>query len=252
VRLGELRLRQGDHAAARALLEGALPMPAATLALGTLDLATGDPLAARDAAERVLRRLGDASVLDAFPALELLARACAAAGDHVAAAGAAARAQAAADRLATPYMAGRAHRMRAEVALAAGAHEDARRAGEDAVDRFGACAAPYDAAQARLVLAAALAALGREDHARREDAAARATLARLGAGRATGGAPAELTAREVEILRLVARGRSDAQIAERLFLSPHTVHRHVANIRAKLRAPSRAAAVASATALGVL
>ncbi len=58
--------------------------------------------------------------------------------------------------------------------------------------------------------------------------------------------------REVEILRLVADGQSDAQIATCLFLSPHTVHRHMANIRTKLRAPSRAAAVAQATRNGVL
>jgi DNA-binding CsgD family transcriptional regulator len=62
----------------------------------------------------------------------------------------------------------------------------------------------------------------------------------------------ELSPREVEILRLVAQGRSDAQIAERLFLSPHTVHRHVANIRAKLRTPSRAAAVAHAARHGLI
>jgi DNA-binding NarL/FixJ family response regulator len=45
----------------------------------------------------------------------------------------------------------------------------------------------------------------------------------------------------------VARGLNDAQIAERMFLSPHTIHRHVANTRTKLRVPSRAAAVAHAT-----
>jgi pimeloyl-ACP methyl ester carboxylesterase/DNA-binding CsgD family transcriptional regulator len=62
----------------------------------------------------------------------------------------------------------------------------------------------------------------------------------------------DLSAREVEVLRLVAAGLSDAEIAERLVLSPHTVHRHVANIRTKLRLPSRAAAVAVATRLGLL
>ena len=60
------------------------------------------------------------------------------------------------------------------------------------------------------------------------------------------------SAREVDILRLVAHGLGDAQIAERLFLSPHTVHRHIANIRTKLRVPSRAAAVAHATRHGLL
>lgn len=56
--------------------------------------------------------------------------------------------------------------------------------------------------------------------------------------------PSPLSDREREILLLVARGMTDAQIADRLFLSIHTVHRHVANARAKLGAPSRAAAAA--------
>ncbi|TXK10760.1 alpha/beta fold hydrolase [Microbacterium saccharophilum] len=60
-----------------------------------------------------------------------------------------------------------------------------------------------------------------------------------------------LTEREREILLLVARGMTDAQIADRLFLSIHTVHRHVANARAKLGAPSRAAAAAWVLARGM-
>jgi DNA-binding CsgD family transcriptional regulator len=63
---------------------------------------------------------------------------------------------------------------------------------------------------------------------------------------------ADLTPREVEVLRLVAHGLNDAEIAARLVLSPHTVHRHVANVRVKLRLPSRAAAVAYAARSGVL
>jgi pimeloyl-ACP methyl ester carboxylesterase/DNA-binding CsgD family transcriptional regulator len=65
-------------------------------------------------------------------------------------------------------------------------------------------------------------------------------------------ADAELSDREREVLRLVATGLSDAQIAEALVLSPHTVHRHVANIRAKLRQPTRAAAAAEAARLGLV
>jgi DNA-binding CsgD family transcriptional regulator len=60
----------------------------------------------------------------------------------------------------------------------------------------------------------------------------------------------ELSEREREVLALVAAGLSDAQIAAALVLSPHTVHRHVANIRAKLRQPTRAAAAAEAARSG--
>lgn len=61
----------------------------------------------------------------------------------------------------------------------------------------------------------------------------------------------ELSAREREVLRLVARGMTDPQIAEELIISPHTVHRHVANIRTKLNLPSRSAAAAHAARAGL-
>ncbi|MGR2751996.1 alpha/beta fold hydrolase [Agromyces arachidis] len=61
-----------------------------------------------------------------------------------------------------------------------------------------------------------------------------------------------LTDREREVLRLVARGETDAEIAAHLVLSPHTVHRHVANIRARLGVPSRAAAAAWALRNGMI
>jgi pimeloyl-ACP methyl ester carboxylesterase/DNA-binding CsgD family transcriptional regulator len=62
----------------------------------------------------------------------------------------------------------------------------------------------------------------------------------------------ELTERETEILALIASGLSDREIAERLVLSPHTVHRHVANLRTKLGLPTRAAAVAAAARRGLI
>ena len=58
------------------------------------------------------------------------------------------------------------------------------------------------------------------------------------------GAAVRLTDREREVLRLVARGETDAEIAAHLVLSTHTVHRHIANIRTKLGVPSRTAAAA--------
>jgi len=81
------------------------------------------------------------------------------------------------------------------------------------------------------------------------DAVVRETLAFLGAPvvaapARSGTGAARLTEREREVLRLVARGQTDAEIATELLLSAHTVHRHIANIRTKLGVPSRTAAAA--------
>jgi ATP/maltotriose-dependent transcriptional regulator MalT len=267
VRLGELRVRQGRAEEARALFARAGAHPDALVGLGALALAEGDAIVASDAAERVLRRLPDANALDRLPALELRARALAALGEVTAARDACAAVQRLVERIATPYLEGRAHACCAELAAASGDLERARRCAEDAIDAFCAAAAPYDAARARLVLAEALCGLGRAQHGRAEAATARATFAALGAppdvaradalltrddDLATAAPCSDLTGRELEVLRLVAAGRSDAEIAAALVVSPHTVHRHVANIRTKLRQPSRAAAVAHASRAGLL
>ncbi len=259
VRLGELRARQGRVDEARALFERA--GAAGRLGLGELALAGGDARAAADAAERVLRRTPASSRLDHLPALELLARARSRLADLAGAERCAAEVDAAADAFGTAYFAGRAKLLRAELAAARGDHDDARRDGEDAIDCLQEASALYEAACARLELAQALLALGRGEQGRAEALAAQATFEALGAEpdlvrasellRAEAGA-GDLTPREVEILQLVARGMSDAQIAERLVLSPHTVHRHVANIRVKLRQPSRSAAVAYAARSGLI
>jgi DNA-binding NarL/FixJ family response regulator len=174
--------------------------------------------------------------------------------------------------------------------LAAGDPATARHRAEDAVDAFAESGAPFDVARARLGLARALAALGRAELAERERESARAVFEELGAVRdaaraaeplpapqtdpnraaeqeeepgarsgvvqdaaaAGDGALDVLTPRELEVLRLIANGASDAKIAEELVISAHTVHRHVANIRNKLGLSSRAAAVAYATRSGLI
>ena len=84
-------------------------------------------------------------------------------------------------------------------------------------------------------------------------AAADALATRIaGTGRRGGDAPYGLTGRELEVLRLVALGRSNAQIAEDLFISPKTVSVHVSSVLAKLQASSRTQAVATAQRTGLL
>ena len=283
-RLGELRARQGRTDEARALYERA--GPSGVLGLGDIDLHDGRAADAADAAERVLRRLPPADVLGRVPALELLVRAAAELGRIDEARMAFEELERACALLGTPYLLGRVRLAAGELALAAGDHEEARRASEDAIDRLTDASAPYDAAVARLSLARALLGLRREESAAAAARAARDAFAALGAARELAAAEAlvastagtlaghgtgapearaatargaagaqalgELSTREVEILRLVAQGLNDAEIAERLVLSPHTVHRHVANVRTKLRLPSRTAAVAYAARAGLL
>jgi DNA-binding CsgD family transcriptional regulator len=83
--------------------------------------------------------------------------------------------------------------------------------------------------------------------------ALRSVLATEAAASVGGDPPAVmLSSREREVLALVANGLSDPEIARQLVLSPHTVHRHVANIRSKLGRTTRTAAVAEAARLGLL
>ena len=261
-RLGELRARQGRSEEARSLFEQA--GAAGLVGLGELALDAGDGVAAADAAERVLRSLHETDVLDRLPPLELLVRARADLEELDAAETACAELTECCAAVGTPYVLARARLVAGELAAARGDHDEARCAFEDAVDRFTEGSAPYDAAVSRLALAGALASLGRDEQAASEALAARETFETLGAARdalraetSSGGsampeALGELTPRELDVMRLVAQGLSDPEIAERLVVSPHTVHRHVANVRSKLRLPSRAAAVAYASRAGLL
>jgi DNA-binding NarL/FixJ family response regulator len=76
--------------------------------------------------------------------------------------------------------------------------------------------------------------------------AARALLRSLGVPRTGPGGAGRLTGRELEVLRLVATGLSNQEIATALVISDHTVRRHLQNIFAKIGVPSRAAATAYA------
>jgi len=116
--------------------------------------------------------------------------------------------------------------------------------------------APYEAARARVLVGQACRALGDEDAFVLELEAARETFEELGArpdvasvdslaGRAERDDHG-LTARELEVLRLVATGQSNRDIAAALVISEHTVARHVQNIFTKLDVPSRTAAGAFA------
>jgi DNA-binding NarL/FixJ family response regulator len=117
--------------------------------------------------------------------------------------------------------------------------------------------APYEAARTRVLLAAACRALGDHDGEALELAAARATFEALRArseldrlrdlaSAPERDAPGGLTGRELEILALVARGKSNRTIAEHLYISEKTVASHVSHILTKLGLPSRAAATAYA------
>ena len=117
--------------------------------------------------------------------------------------------------------------------------------------------APYEAARVRVLVGQACQALGDDEAAGLEFDAARSVFAQLGAQpdlarldttRAPTSPPGPLTARELEVLRLIAAGHTNKGIAGKLRLSERTIDRHVSNILNKLDVPSRAAATAYAYA----
>jgi DNA-binding NarL/FixJ family response regulator len=123
--------------------------------------------------------------------------------------------------------------------------------------------APYEAARARVLMGLACRALGDSDTAELELDAACRVFQQLGAApeiarveaesrMAAPAAAGRLTAREVQVLRLVAAGKGNRAIAADLVISEHTVARHVQNIFAKLDVSSRSAATAFAFEHGLL
>lgn len=256
VRLGELRRRQGRLDEAETMLADADDHPLAILSLAEIRLDREDPMLALDLVERLLRETPERSRTQRAAALELAVRSHAACRQLDAADQALAELRQIGDELTTDPVRACVNFSDGVVAAAASDYEVARRRFSDAATAYRRSGAPYEAARAQIEVARALAALGRTAHAGREAAAAAQVLEGMGAEREAKrardvvgrrpGRPSLLTRREQEVLRHVADGQSDREIAEALVLSEHTVHRHVANILAKLGCRSRSAAVAEA------
>ena len=202
-----------------------------------------------DAADAMIRRaLGEAEepisrarLLSAYVELVL------AAGDVAAARAAADELRALAGELGTPLLRARAAQAAGAVLLAEGDAAAALVRLRAAFTELNALGVRHDAARTRLLLAEACQALGDRDAAAMESAAAEAELAALLEG--TADEPASrhgLSQRELEVLRLVAQGKTNRAIATELVVSEKTVASHVSHIFTKLAVTSRSAATAYA------
>lgn len=258
-RLGELRRRQGRFGEAAALFEQAQPHPGAVLGAARLARDRGDAETARELAEGLLERVPDADRVERLAALELVADLRCEQGEVAAAEEAVAELESVADASGTDWLEGTASHLRGRLALAGGDPAAARAVLQRSLEAYQRVGLPFEAALARTDLGRALQALERHEPAVEQVRAATASLERLGAtveagkaraamdgGLATGQSAAGgvLTPREAEVLRLLARGASNQDIADELVLSPHTVRRHVSNLLAKLGLASRTAAAA--------
>jgi DNA-binding NarL/FixJ family response regulator len=263
--LAELRRRQGKAGDAATLLERAGESPNAQLIRARLAFDHGESLRAVELAERVLRQLPPECKVRRAPALELVVRARVARGEleH---AGASLETLRELERaVGTAPLHAAADLAEGLVAAATGDHVRARTLLEDAADGLERSGGVFEAAEARIELAASLVALDRPADAEREASSALERLDGLGAAVAADRARRvlatcsgtdepvlpELTRREREVLALIAEGLTNREIADRLVVSEHTVHRHVTNILRKLELPSRAAAAAHAVRAGL-
>jgi len=274
-RLGELRRRQGRLDEAVSLFDRCGTHPIAALGRATIALDRGDYQNASDLAERHLRRLATANRTERAAALELLIRVETRrepAHDLERARQSLEELRSIAAGAKTPPLLASANLGAGLIARAEGDFDHARRDLEDAVDAFDESGAPFEAACARIDLASVMERLGRGDAAIAELDRAIAALAQLDARLVLASAQAVrdrlsarpasstvlardargLTARELEVLRLISSGLSNQAIADRLCISEHTVHRHVANTLSKLDVSSRSAAVAQVAKLGLL
>jgi DNA-binding CsgD family transcriptional regulator len=249
---GELHRLQGrsDSAAAaykEASQLGREPQPG----LALLRLAQGDLDAAKAAIRRVVDEttepLNRAALLPAFAEIML------AAGEPDEARRASGELEELAAGTGRPMLQATAAHVRGAVELGAGDSQAALPALRDAARLWQELDAPYEVARVRMLVGLACRELGDGDTATLELDAARGAFEQLGAApdlarlrSLTGAAPHGLSARELEVLRLVASGKTNRQIAEELVVSEHTVARHVQNIFAKLGVSSRTAAAAFA------
>jgi LuxR family maltose regulon positive regulatory protein len=271
VRLADLRRRQGRVAEAQALLERAAGNALTPVVMAEIALDQGDASAAADLLEPVLRRVPPQNLTLRATPVELMVRAKAATGETETATRHLQELRSIAEAVGTRPLHASATLAEGFVAAAAGDEEAARARLEDAVELFAASGAAFELARARLELARVLGSLGRTNPAVREATLAVRRLDEIGAGGeaararellaglgappvARRAAPGDrlLTTRELEVLRLVAEGLTDGEIAARLVLSKHTVHRHLQNAYARLGCSSRAAAVAEANRLNLL
>jgi len=267
VRLAELRRRQGRLVEAAEMFEQSEPHSLALLGRAEIALDRDDPQAAAELAARYLRRVMPHNRTARAAGLELLVRALVRMGDMDSARTALTELTNIATLVETLPHKASASFAAGWVAAGLGDPTAAQRHFEDAVDLYLQSGAPFELSRARIELARTLAARGRVDVAREEAQRAMDLLGELKAeveivraktlldslrSEAPKAADSPLSTRETEVLKLVAAGLNNQTIAQQLFLSEHTVHRHVANILNKLSVSSRAAAVAQAARRGLL
>jgi ATP/maltotriose-dependent transcriptional regulator MalT len=255
VELGELRRRIGDFRAAEEAFQEAetlsgRPRPGRAL----LRLAQGRLDAARAIIDRALgdetwNRLARAKLLPAGVQIWV------AAGDLTVADAGLVELEATATAFDSPALLAAAATSRGRLLVARGEASAASGALRSAVERWQELDVPYEVATARQLLGQACRAAGDEDGAIASLRAAEVAFARLGAPLdlkatrqllAPPSLPGGLTAREAEVLRLVASGLTNRDVAASLFLSERTVARHLSNIFTKTGVSSRSGATAYA------
>ena len=267
VRLAELRRKQGKFDEASQLFDKAKLNPLSLLGLAQLNLDKNNVIEALNLVDRYLRRIPTDNLTDKVTGLEIKIKAHLALGDLDEAKKTSRELKSIIQKISTFPLVGLNYYIQGLCLEVQKDYEKARVCFEDAMYYYTRSGSLFEAAQARFSLAKSLFGLNQLDAAEKEARSGAEYFEHIGANflsqqaatflqdivskRSTFGNTklriGGLTKREVEVIRFISQGLSNKEIATRLTLSQHTIHRHVANILTKLDLPTRAAAATFAS-----
>ena len=255
IRLADLKRRQGKWKEAAELLDKIKSHSLKAIGCASLAYDQGDFEAALHMGEKFLRQIPLHERTERIAGIELLLQANLQLGNHGGAKALLTELEEITKEIPTPPLKAAALNAKGLCLAFVGDHETARHHLEDAIDLYDQLSLPYEAARARLEIADVLEKVGRHSQAENQLKAALESFENLDAskdaertrfmmktiGSSSKHHPHNFTGRELAVLRLIAAGKNNEEIAAQLFLSVRTIEKHLSNIYQKMGVSGKSA-----------